>query len=271
MPLVIASRRWWRDVNRPSHRGLNRLSFRLAHRVLANSPSVGELLVRNEGVPPERLLVIPNFVDDDAFAPMDQTTAAATRRAFGVADGDLVIGIVANLRPVKDHAMLLRAAARLTQAWPNVRYVLVGEGSTRPALEAQAAAAGITGRVTFTGARAHQAGVQQLFDVAVLCSSDEAFPNTVVEAMAAGRPVVATRVGGVQDAVVPGETGILVSAGNDEELAQALNTLLRDAPRREAMGRAGRDRARALYHAPAVMRLVHEVYNTVRAAHGARR
>jgi glycosyltransferase involved in cell wall biosynthesis len=269
VPLVIGSRRWWQDVNRPVHRVMNRLSYRLAHRVLANSPSVGELLVRQEGVPRERLLIIPNFVDDDAFESMDAATAAATRREFGVSSGELVVGIIANLRPVKDHATLLRAAARLARDWPNVRYVLVGEGSTRTALETQAAALGIADRVTLTGGRPHQPGVQQLFDIAVLCSTGEGFPNTVVEAMAAGRPVVATRVGGVQDAVVPEETGLLVPPGNDAALARAIDSLLKDAPRREAMGRAGRERARELYHAPSVMRLLHAAYDTVRSSRNA--
>ena len=98
VPLVIASRRWWQDVNRPVHRVMNRMSYRLAHRVLANSPSVGELLVRDEGVARQRLLVIPNFVDEDAFETMDAATAAATRRQLGVLAGELVVGIVANLR-----------------------------------------------------------------------------------------------------------------------------------------------------------------------------
>ena len=109
-------------------------------------------------------------------------------------------------------------------------------------------------------------GVQQLFDIAVLCSTGEGFPNTVVEAMAAGRPVVATRVGGVQDAVVPEETGLLVPPGDDAALARAIDTLLADAPRREVMGRAGRERARDLYHAPAVMRLLQDAYDSVRTS-----
>jgi glycosyltransferase involved in cell wall biosynthesis len=267
VPLVIGSRRWWQDVNRPAHRMLNRWSYRAAHRVLANSPSVGELLVREEGVPRDKLLVIPNFVDDDAFAPMDAVSVTATRDALGISKGELVVGVVANLRPVKDHATLLRAAARLLGGgtWPTVRFVLIGEGPCRTALEAQAESAGIRARVSFAGGRAHQPGVQQLFDIAVLCSTGEGFPNTVVEAMAAGRPVVATRVGGVQDAVLPGETGLLVPPGDDAALATALDSLLRDLGRREAMGRAGRARARTLYNAPSVMSLLQASYDMARA------
>lgn len=269
VPLVIGSRRWWNDVNRPVHRRLNRWSYRLAHRVLANSPSVGELLVQQEGVPRERLVVIPNFVDEDAFTPLDALAATATRRELGIVEGDLVVGIVANLRPVKDHATLLRAAARLAPRWPHLRLVLIGEGSCRPALEEQAAASGIAGRVTFAGGRAHQPGVQGLFDLAVLCSTGEGFPNTVVESMAAGCPVVATRVGGVADAVVEEETGVLFAPGDDAALAASIEALLRDPGRRAAMGRAARARARARYLAAPVLERWHTLFDQA-AAGGSR-
>jgi glycosyltransferase involved in cell wall biosynthesis len=250
---VIASHRWWRHVHRQRVRLANRLAYRFAHRVLANSKSVGELVVAEEGVPRSRLVVIPNFVDDAAFAPLSDARRAQLRARMGLRDGDLAVGVVANLYPVKDHATLVRAAARLAVAWPNVRFVMVGEGDELADLRAQAHAAKVADRILTPGRIHHEPGLPGVFDVAVLTSREEGFPNYVVEAMAAGRPVVATRVGGVPDAVTDGETGFLIDVGDDEALARNLDRLLNESALRQQMGRAAVTRARANWHADAVM------------------
>jgi glycosyltransferase involved in cell wall biosynthesis len=160
---------------------------------------------------------------------------------------------VANLYEVMDHATLLRAAARLAPAWPGVRFVMVGEGAEREALESQAREAGISDRVLMPGRIAHEPGLPGIFDVAVLTSREEGFPTYVVEAMAAGRPVVATGVGGVPDAVEEGETGYLVTSGDDEALARSIDRLLRDVAIRERFGRAAIAKARRAWHVDVVM------------------
>lgn len=262
---VIASHRWWRDVHPARVRSANRIAYRFAHRVLANSPSVGELVVREEGVPRERLVVIPNFVDAAAFDPLSRERRAALRERVGLRPGDRAVGVIANLYPVKDHATLLRAAARLVPTHPDVRFVLVGEGDQRPALEAEARAAGIADRVLMPGRVAHEPGLPAIFDVAVLTSREEGFPNFVVEAMAAGRPVVATEVGGVPDAVVEGETGFLVTAGDDAALARSLQRLLGDAGLTARLGSAGASRARAAFHVDEVVRSLEALYVSLAA------
>ena len=257
---VIASHRWWRDVHPRKVRIANRLSYRFAHRVLANSQSVGELVMRDEGVPAKRLVVIPNFVAPSAFEPLDPARRVDLRARVGLSPTDVAVGMIANLNPVKDQAMLLRAAARVLAVLPDVRFVLVGDGPERQALLQQAAAAGIADRVLLPGRLAHEPGMPGMFDVSVLTSREEGFPNYVVESMAAGRAVVATNVGGVPDAVVDGTSGLLVRSGDDEAAAAALLRVLRDTAFRERLGAAAARFAREHYHVKVVLQSLEALY-----------
>ncbi len=260
---VIASRRWWTEVPRDALRVLNRWAYRSAHRVLANSESVGRLLVEREGVPASRLVIVPNFVDDDAFDEPDPRFVAQARAELGLGAEHQVVGIIANLRPIKQHAFLLDAIGRIASAWPMLRVVFVGEGSTRAELERQASALGIANRVIFAGTRPHSPSYHQTFDISTLVSRGEGFPNSVVEAMAAAKPVVATGVGGIVDAVVDGETGTLVSSGDVDHLARAIDALLRDPSRARAMGEAGRRRAMSLYRSESVLERLYQLYDAI--------
>jgi len=257
---VITSHRWWRDVHPRKVRVANRLSYRFAHRVLANSRSVGELVMRDEGVPAERVVVIPNFVEPSAFEPLDPARRADLRARVGLAPSDVAVGMIANLYPVKDHAMLLRAAARVLAVLPDVRFVLVGEGRERQALVEQATAAGIGDRVLLPGRLPHEPGMPGMFDVSVLTSREEGFPNFVVESMAAGRAVVATEVGGVPDAVVHGTTGLLVRPGDDAAAAAALLRVLGDPAFRDQLAGAAARYATEHYHAKVVLRALESLY-----------
>jgi glycosyltransferase involved in cell wall biosynthesis len=177
-----------------------------------------------------------------------------------VPDGAVVAGAVARLSPVKDHATLLEAVSRLAPRWPRLHVVLFGDGECRPALEAQARRLGIAARVHFGGLQSNERNLHRLFDVSVLCSLSEGFPNSIVEAMAAAKPVVATNVGGNVDAVRPGETGLLVSPRDPEQLASALEQLLGDEQLRQRMSAAGQQRARQEYHATRVLPLLEALY-----------
>ena len=257
---VIASHRWWRAVHAPRVRFANRVAYRFAHRVLANSPAIGDLVVREEGVSRDRVVVIPNFVEDEAFTPLPEDRRASLRQRVGLTPHDVAIGVMANLYPVKNHAMLLRAAARLKDAWPSVRFVIVGEGREREALEQQRHDLQLEDLVLLPGRLTNEPGFAGILDIAVLTSREEGFPNWIVEAMAAGRPVVATNVGGVPDALLDGVTGVLVPVDDDELLAQSIDRLLRDGDLRNRMGVEARSRARSLYHADTIMRSLESLY-----------
>ena len=242
VPAVIASKRWT-EWYRPAHRTLNRIAYRFAHGVVGNSARVGETLRDADAVPGARVAVVPNFVEDAAFARWGAAERLDARRALEVPDEAPTVGIVARLRE----------AARLTTEFPALRVLLVGDGPEHDALVRLAESLDVADHVVFAGHRPNRPNPHQLFDVSVLCSRHEGFPNTLVEAMAAGRPVVATRVGGVPDAVVDGETGVLVPPGDAGVLADAIGALLRDPARARHHGEAGCVRARAEFHVDVVV------------------
>jgi glycosyltransferase involved in cell wall biosynthesis len=257
---VIASRRWW-DVH-PSRgiRAGNRVAFRLAHRIVANSERVAELVHDVDGVARHRIAVIPNFLDEWALRELGPEDRGHLRRQLGVPQDARVIGCVANLRPVKAHGVLLDAMAAVIAQWPDVVLALVGDGESRSTLEAQARRLGIADRVVFAGSRSDPVNWHHAFDISVLTSSSEGFPNTVVEAMAAANPVVATDVGGTPDAVRHGRNGLLVPAGAAEPIAAALGSLLADPATAAAMGRRGRDEALVRFRASAVIPKLERLY-----------
>ena len=257
-PGLIASKRW--GTQRVTHAVTNRLAYKLAHRVLGNSNQVGESLVAVERVPRERVVVVPNFVDDDAFDAAPPEFLAGMRRELDVPSDALVVGIVARLSPIKDHKSLIKAAALLTSEFPALVLVFIGSGPNRDELESFAAAEGVASIVRFAGMREPPPNLHSLFDVSVLCSLSEGFPNSVVEAMAAGRPVVGTAVGGVPDAVRDGENGTLVPVQNPPALAAALAPLLRDEGLRRRMGEAGRRIAREEFSASKVLPRIATLY-----------
>ena len=258
---VIASRRSWYS---PHLQGrilrANRVAYRFAHRVVGNSPSVSRLVESEGGVSASRIVTIPNFLDETAFDPMPAATRRQMLDELGVPEGAFVVGIVARLSPVKDHGTLLRAIASLRDQIPSLHCVLVGDGPERGAIEALADSLGIRDIVHLAGERTQPPNLHGLFDVSVLCSTTEAFPNSVLEAMAASRPVVATDVGGTPDAVHQGTTGLLVRPSDPSRLAEAILRLHQEPALRAKLGNAACAAARTGYSADAVIGKVEALY-----------
>ena len=263
-PAVIASKRWG-SASRIHSLG-NRGAYAIAHRVLANSRTVAESLVSDDGVSRDRVVVVPNFVEDEAFDHPTAEWQHGMRRDLALPDDALVVGIVASLRPIKDHGTLLRAVAHLRTQFPRLVLVMMGSGTERSALQALARELGIGEMVRFAGIQPNRPNPHRLFDVSVLCSLSEGFPNTIVEAMAAARPVVATSVGGVPDAVEHGRNGLLVGTQDDRALAEALEQLLADPEVRHRMGANGQETARSSFTAERVVPLITDLYEQLHAA-----
>jgi glycosyltransferase involved in cell wall biosynthesis len=254
------------------HRVLNGLAYRASDRVLVNSAAVGRTLTGVEWTPRARVLVVPNFLDDAVFATPPAAEIAALRAGWGVPAGARLVGIVARLRPEKDHATLVRAFARLADARPDVRLALLGDGECEAAVRALAASLGVADRVHFVGHVAAAARAQHALDVSVLSSLNEGFPNAVLEAMAAARPVVATDVGGVRDAITDGETGWLVPPADPAAMAAALARAVDDPAAAGRVGMAGRAVVERRFRAEPVLTSLLATYHALarQGAEGAR-
>jgi glycosyltransferase involved in cell wall biosynthesis len=240
VPVVIASERNVDVWEEPAKRWLGRLLARATDRLVANAEAVRDYLV-GRGADPARVVTIRNGVDPDRFeGPLD---VVGLRRGLGLAPDDVVAAVVARLEPQKGHATVLDAAARLRGTFPRLRYLFVGGGSAAAAVEAEAARRGVADRVVFTGFRTDSADLLRAADLSILVSTKEGLSNTLLESLAAGRPVVASRVGGNAEVVSP-EVGILVPPRDPEALAGALAGLVGDRPRAARMGAAGRERVR---------------------------
>ena len=259
VPLVIASRRWIHPVSDPRLELANRLAYRLVHRVLGNSRAVAQLLRDGDGVAERRILRLPNFVEERAFEPMSASARSSLRNELGIPANAKIVGCIARLVDVKDHATLLRAVGLLAARRPALHVVLIGDGPRRPALESLARELGISTQTHFAGMRPNLPNLHHFFDISALASLSEGFPNSLVEAMAAGRPVVATDVGGNPDAVRP-STGILVPPGDPSAFADALERLLSDEDLRRRMGAAALKIARSEYHVDAVIPSLESMY-----------
>ncbi len=176
---------------------------------------------------------------------LDPLVAAATRRGelrgeLGLGPDTPLVGIVARLVPVKAHEVFLQAAKAIAPVRPDVVFLIVGDGERRAELEAVARAAGLGSRVRFLGWRADLDRLYADLDVVVLTSKNEGSPVALIEAMAAGRPVVSTRAGGVEDVVTDGETGVIVPIGDASAVARAVVDLIEDPARAARLAAAGR-------------------------------
>jgi len=264
VPVVIASRRWLGAVPGPGHVVANRHASRWATAVLANSASVARAVREEDGVREEVVKVIPNFVDEAAFLEYPADRRARLLGSLGIPPGAVVVGIVARLHPVKNHAVLIEAMEPLLADRPELHLLIIGEGPLRSDLEARVRSVGWTERIHFVGQQPQHPNPHGLLDVSVLCSRSEGFPNAVIEAMAAGKPVIATAVGGIVDAVLDGETGILVSPPGDAAvLGRALGRLLDSADQRLALGEAGRRHARNEYFVDGVLGRLSDWYESL--------
>lgn len=212
------------------------------HALSGNAQAVLDNLVA-EGAPRERLHLIRNGIDLTRFAA--PAPRAAVRTAIGTASDALVFVCVANLIGYKGHADLLAAlaTARDLPAWEI--WCVGRDNGIGPQLRAQAEAAGIAARVRWLGPRADVPDLLAAADIGVLASHEEGFPNAVVEAMAAGLPVVATRVGGIPEAIDDGTTGLLAAPRDPHSLSSVLAAVSADPAKRRAMGAAGRARVEA--------------------------
>lgn len=247
-------------------RAMFRLSCRLARfadLIITNSVAGRDYHVTC-GFPTEKIRVIANGIDIDRFRP-DPGARRRQRTAWGVADEDKLIGLVARLDPMKDHATFLRAARMLLDGRTDVRFVCVGDGpqAYRSELQAQAADLGLGGRVVWDAGGADVAAVYNALDVLSSSSAfGEGFSNAIAEAMACGTPCVATDVGDA--ARIVGDLGVLVSPRDPQALAAGWQTMLGRIVREgAALGQRARGRIEAEFSSARLVRDTEDVLRRV--------
>ncbi|HVT27933.1 MAG TPA: glycosyltransferase [Lacipirellulaceae bacterium] len=218
---------------------LNRMLTPITDSFIAVAESHGRFLAKNLGVDEGRVAVIPNGVDTERFAPFPDILAV--RREVGLGPTDSVVGIVAALRPEKNHKLFLDIARRVVDQLPTARFLVIGDGPCRDEIERRASELGIGERTLFLGPRGDVPRLLAAMDVFALTSKIEANPVSILEAMSVGRPVVATNVGSIREAVADGRTGFLVPSGDADRFAERVLQLLRNPLTRETMGRSARD------------------------------
>jgi glycosyltransferase involved in cell wall biosynthesis len=216
--------------------------------------------VDKERVPAARVLELPNFLEERAFNHVPLEERNARRRSWGVPPDAFVIGTVARLAPEKNHVVVFRALKRLDE---DVHLVVIGEGPSRRALEELAKELHIDRRVHFAGQLVETQNLHQFFDVSVLCSRSEGFPNAVIEALAAGCPVVATPVGGIPEVISDRQTGLLVPVDQPEALAARVQELRHDAALRKRLSEAGPACVRGRYHQTVVIAQLEALYQSL--------
>lgn len=205
-----------------------------------------------------------SVIDDDATAAVEVIRNGVDIERFQACDlqqrQPRVVGIMANLRPVKNISLLIDAAAILADRFPNVIYQIAGEGDLLAALQAQADCLGVSDRITFLGRLDNVAPFLANTDVAVLCSDAEGTSNAILEYMSAGRPIVATAVGGTRELIQHERTGLLVPAGDATALAASIARLLSDRMLSAQLGAAARQIAIEQYSTAAETRHYEDLY-----------
>jgi len=266
VPVRIASRR--ESATRPAtQRFVERCAYRLAHAVVANCEDVGQQLVR-EGVPARKVRTIYNGLDlGRVQSPLPRSEILSS---ISLPESARYVTIMANMRAhvrhpepfcLKDHPTFLRAAKRVLQKVPEAAFIIAGEGELKESTEELAKTLGIAERTFFVGRCQDVGAVLSISDVCVLSSVSEGFSNAILEYMAAGRPVVATDVGGAREAIVHGDTGYLVPPGDDERMAENIISLLSQPEGARSMGERGRRRVSEKFSSLKQLQNVERLYN----------
>jgi len=263
--IVVASIRDTGDVLTPLQRWVQRLVCRLADCVLVNAEAIRERLIE-QGYDPTRIVVIRNGITLARFGKSQK--GSALRRELGLPPAAELVVVFSRLNQMKGIQYFLDAAVTLARSFPDVRFLIVGDGCNRKELEEQAHRVGLGKRAVFTGFRNDVPDLLSEAAVSVLPSLSEGLSNSLLESMAAGVPVVATRVGGNPEVIEHGVTGFLVPPRDSAALAEAIRRLLEDKALAASFGRAGMQRVARLFSIERSVRETESLYERLLEATG---
>ena len=245
--------RRWRKIEKALSLATDRIS--------AVSGSVARVMTEEQGIAANKVRVVHNGIEASLYG--GAADGAALKAALGIPRSAPVVGNVARLFPNKDHGTLLRAFKRVVERVSSATLLIAGEGPLRGEVEAEVRRLQLSGTVHLLGNRRDIPALLRVFDLFVLSSVKEGLPMALLEAMAAGKPVVATEVDGNPELVVHEGTGLLVPPGNPDALAEAICRLLQDQGAAQRMGRQGRERVRRLFTFERMADAYQDVYASV--------
>lgn len=262
VPVIFSSQRdlahlYWYT---PLRNKVIRIIHRLSTNVIANSAAVEQMLINDFHIPRQRVRIIHNGLDFGRFA----LAHGDRHRIFPDVDArDRLVAVVANMHSsVKGHHDLIEAARIICRRISQTSFVLVGDGNERPAIEEHVRRVGMQDHFIFLGRRADVPEVLDCCELSVLASRSEGFPNVVLEAMAAGLPVVATQVGGIPEIIEDGLSGLLVPPRDHRAIAEAVLRVMLDPVLAARLGRAGRQRVRTHFSFDRLIAETEKLYAT---------
>lgn len=238
---------------------LSRWKYRQVDCFICSSEAIRQLLLV-DGVPAQRAVTVHEGID---VGRVEHAPPANLHEELWLPHNAPIVGNIAALVPHKGQKHLIEAALLVLQKIPDARFVIAGEGELRESLERQVREHRLEKHVFLAGFRPDVLSVLKAFDLFVMSSVTEGLGTSLLDAMAAGKPIVATRTGGIPEAVVEGETGLLVPPRDHQAMADAIVQLLENEGRRRQMGAAGLERARGLFSAERMVQETVKVYRRV--------
>jgi L-malate glycosyltransferase len=266
VPVILSSRRDMGFNLKGRHVLFYKLLNKVFSRILVVSDAVGRMIVKEQNADEKRIITLYNGIDTREIN--SSADKSEVRKSLGLPEGEYpVIGMLAGVRAVKGHRYFIEAAAGVLKIFPDARFIIVGSGLGHTGyveeLKTQICGLGIENRIILTGARRDAPAIQSVLDISVNCSLSEGFSNTILESMAAGKPVVATAVGGNPEAVVDGVTGILVPPADTRALAEGIIRLLKDKDLASRMGEAAARRINERFTQKVMMERTEKTYETL--------
>jgi len=255
---IVSNRRdmgFWRTQR---HINTYKLINRWVNKIVVVAQSIKKLVIDEENVSEEKIQVIHNGIH--AFSGSNEISTEQIRQEIGVAKEDIVIMHVANLTPVKGHKYLINSLSHIVKKYQNVKLVLVGEGELREYIEDQINEMGLADHVLLLGKREDTRRLLYAADICVLSSVSEGMSNAILEYMEAGKPVVATHVGGNPELVLEGQTGFLVDQENSDQISERLLQLIKDERMRQTFGLNGQKRIKEKFSMDSMITTYRDLY-----------
>lgn len=259
VPVIISSRHNI-DIGGRQREFINRWTAPLDDHTIAVCEYVRSIEINRAKVPENKVTTIFNGVDLELFSRQEHSKSHQIRQELGISTETLLIGCIGRLHRQKGYPDLIEAFKFIREKITDLHLLIVGAGELDVQLKSKVSALGLSNSVTFTGARNDIPAILSSMDLFVLPSLWEGHPLVVLEAMAAGLPVVATAVGGTPEVVIQGETGMLVPPGNPVQLASAILSILQNHSIRLKMGEAGRQRAKDLFSIDSMTQKIEALY-----------